>query len=337
MKKKWPKKTFITFIVLDTLAFIGLFLTYGPISYFRNLLVTTAMSTMNHKYLAHIFYSDKTIENVLSKNYIKEADEDTNADDIVFNNDTPLTYESVYEEQILKRDKNDLYKIIPLSGNGYKGNMVVIYDPSRVSLASSKYLGSQGQLLVDIAKENNAKVAINASGFVDKNEVGNGGDPTGVVIQDGKLLWNGHPNNWGGGIAGFNKDNVLVLTRKSASEAIADGMRDGVQFGPFLIVNGKASYISGNGGYGIAPRTVLAQRKDGIVLFIIIDGRQPGYSIGIDMVEMTKILLRYKAHNATNLDGGASSTLAIDGKLYNRPCGYGETGERWLPNAWIVK
>ena len=37
-----------------------------------------------------------------------------------------------------------------------------------------------------------------------------------------------------------------------------------------LIVNGKVAKIHGDGGWGTAPRTVIAQRRDGIVLFLII-------------------------------------------------------------------
>ena len=103
------------------------------------------------------------------------------------------------------------------------------------------------------------------------------------------------------------------------------------------MVNGKAAEIKGNGGWGIAPRTILAQRKDGIVLFIVIDGRQPGYSLGIDMNEAIRILKRYKVHNAVNMDGGASSSLVVNGETYSKPCGYSATGERLVPNGWILK
>ena len=340
--KKRLKKTVITFIVLDVLAVVGLFLTYGPIGYFRNLLVTTAMSTMTHHYLARIFYNDEMIQQVLANNYVQSVEENTNTDDITFDNGEKTTYESVYEEQILKRDPNHPdYKMIDIEGTGYKGFLVAIYDPSKVKLAMTEYLGNTGELLRDIARKHEAQVAINASGFQDFNEVGNGGQPTGVVIKDGKIIWGddvaGGIGGYGGGIAGFNKDHVLVLTRDKPSVAIANGMMDAVQFGPFLIVNGKSSIVKGNGGWGIGPRTVLAQRKDGIVLFLIIDGRQPGYSIGADMGEIIKILKRYKAHNAVNMDGGASTTLVVNNELYNRPCAYGETGERWLPNGWILK
>ena len=51
-------------------------------------------------------------------------------------------------------------------------------------------------------------------------------------------------------------------------------MRDAIQFGPFLIVNGKPSFVKGNGGWGIAPRSAIGQRQDGIVLFLVINGRR---------------------------------------------------------------
>lgn len=335
-KNKWRKWVILS-AILDIFAVIGLFLTYGPIDYFRNLLVTTAMTTKSHHYLARIFYNDDTIEKVLANNYVGEIGENTDTSDIVIGNEDHGHYDSVYEEQILKRDEgNDLYKIIPISGNSYRGYLVAIYDPSRVSLALSDYFGYTGQFLNTIANNNEAHVAMNASGFIDINEVGDGGDPTGSVIKDGKLMT---PDTAGsvGKLIGFNQDHVLMLVNDTPENAIAQGMIDAVDFGPFLIVNGKSADVRGNGGWGIAPRSVIAQRKDGIVLFLVIDGRQPGYSLGADMGDVIQILTRYKAHNAANLDGGATTSLNIEGKIYSRPCAISATGERPLPNAWIVK
>ena len=187
----------------------------------------------------------------------------------------------------------------------------------------------------DMANENDAKVAINASGLYNTSSIAI--RATGTVIKDGKIYSVGGGTGWGGGLIGFNNDNVLVLTRENASVAIENGMRDAVEFGPFLIVNGVASTVVGNGGYGVAPRTAIGQRKDGIVLFLVIDGRNPGYSVGIDMAGMINIFKRYKAHNAANLDGGGSSTLVINGEVVNNPKGYGYEGGRYLINSWIVK
>ena len=119
-------------------------------------------------------------------------------------------------------------------------------------------------------------------------------------------------------------------------QALAKGCRDAIEFGPYLIVNGKSSFITGNGGWGIAPRTAIGQRKDGIVLMLVINGRIPS-SIGADMVDLTEIMENYGAYNAANLDGGSSSELVINQKIVNTPVAAGSYGLRDMPTFWVVK
>lgn len=325
-------------LIIDIMICVFLFFTYGPIDYFRNLLVTTAMTTKSHHYLAKSLYSDETIYKIMDSNYMEEVNENTNLTEINIGNIQENTeYDSIYEEQILKRENDKIYKIIPLTGETYKGYLAVIYDPSRIELVTSKYLGKRGETVQEMAKRENALIAINAGGFADGGGLGNGGTPTGSLIQDSKLVYQGQDTGWGGGIVGFTKENILMLYKGSANEAIEKGIEDAVDFGPFLIVNGKRSIARGNGGYGLSSRTAIGQRQDGIVLFIVIDGRQPGYSLGINMSELTDIFVRYRAYNAVNLDGGASSSLVENGKIISKPCAYSDTGERWIASAWIVK
>ena len=52
-------------IIIDLMICSFLFLTYGPIDYFRNLLVTTAMTTKSHHYIARTLYSDETIYKIM--------------------------------------------------------------------------------------------------------------------------------------------------------------------------------------------------------------------------------------------------------------------------------
>ena len=108
-----------------------------------------------------------------------------------------------------------------------------------------------------------------------------------------------------------------------------------MEFGPFLVVNGKASFVKGNGGWGIAPRTAIGQRADGIVLFLVIDGRTTT-SVGADMDDLATIMVNYGAINAANLDGGSSSALVINNKIENKPVAAGKNGLRPIPTAWIV-
>lgn len=338
-KKKKIKTALKVLIGIDIIVAICFFLTYGPINYFRDFLITTAMTTKSHKYLARTFYSESWINKVLDSNYVSSFNENTDVSKVTVG-DISSNYSSVYEKEILEHKKDDVYKLIEFKYNGYNVYLTAIYDPSRVKVATTRYMGIRGEYLVDMAKNYNAKVAINAGGFIDPGGEGDGGTPLGTVIEDGKIVWDS--GNAVGGIAGFNKDNILVLMNGTADEAIQKGIRDAVQFGPFLIVNGKSAIISGNGGWGINPRTVLAQRKDGIVLFLVVDGNgQNKYNWsgrgGADMKSLIEILERYGAYNAVNMDGGASTTLVVNRKLYNEPCGYSSTGERALPNGWIVK
>lgn len=330
--KKSKLVLIIVLVILDLLGISGYILAYGPWSYLRDLLITTSMTTMSHKYLARTFYSEETINDVLSNNIIIETDQSTDISQITFITNSSGIYDSEYEREILDHGASD-YKIIDLKGTNYRGHLVVLYDASRVKLALSSSYGKTGQYITTIARNNNAVIAMNASGFYDPYLNSDGGLGMGYVIKDGKII-----SSYGGGesgLIGFDKNNVLILTHDDAYTAIQNGMRDAVEFGPFLIVNGQASYIKGNGGWGIAPRSVIAQRKDGIVLFLVIDGRIPGYSVGADLVEVTRILQNYGAYNAANLDGGASTGLAVEGRLYNRPCALSQTGQRGLPDAWI--
>lgn len=336
-KEKDTKKRDNIFMIIlsfcDVIAITVLFLLYGPYSGFRDWLVTTAMGTMNHQYLATTFYNMDRIEEILSHHSTVEPDFDTDTSLITADENE---YIDDYDREILDRNKNDVYKIIEIDEDGYSGYLAAVYDPSKIKVTYSKNLGVTGEYLVDMAKREGAVLAINGGGFVDIEGKSNGGQALGTVISNGKIVSNYGRSHYGGGIVGFTNDNKLYLGRISANEAIAMGIRDAVEFGPFLIVNGKSSFINGNGGYGVHPRTAIAQRKDGIVLFLVIDGRSLK-SKGADMNDLVKILLRYHAYNAANLDGGNSSVMVVNDKIINHPFNWDNREEtRPIASGFVV-
>lgn len=322
---------------LGGLVFIILFLFYGPWSGFRNFWITTAMTTMNHRYLATSLYSEETINEVLKQNSIIEPNGMTNANLIKFKKyGSSASYKNKYDEQILNHDKDALYKVIDIEGKSYNGFLIAIYDPSRISIATTKYLGKRGESILTIAKDNDAIIAMNAGGFYDPDWNSNGALPHGTVIQKGKVVSDYDDAAMGGGFIGFDKKNRLILGKFSKEEAIKKGLRDAIEFGPFLIINGKSAFVKGNGGWGIAPRTAIGQRKDGIALFLVINGRL-ATSIGADMSDLTEIMENYGAINAANLDGGSSTELVINHKIINTPVAGGKDGLRNMSTFWIVK
>ena len=341
MKKNKVKIFLIVFLIMISLGIGGvLTLLYGPYHGFRDWLITTAMTTKSHQYLATSFYSKDVIEKVLDENEVIESGESTDTSLIKFKDydDSIVTYKNKYDKEILTKGNNN-YKLININENGLRGYLVAIYDPSKVKIATAQNMGVTGEMLTSITKRENAMIGMNASGFIDPNYNSNGGLPHGMVIKDGKIVSNEVKAPVGGGMIGFDKNNTLILnSRMSAKEAIQSGIRDAIEFGPYLIVNGQASFIRGNGGWGQAPRSAIAQRKDGIVLFLVMDGRDyTGGVLGADMVDMTEILLRYGAYNAANLDGGTSSGLVINNELINKPVnGSGKQKTRAIPNAWIA-
>lgn len=334
-KKKFHfHKLTIFAVFLDIMAVVGLIIINT--NSFKAFWIPTAMTTMSHKYLAYALYSEKTVNKIMSENYIEINTDEVNLDDVVIGDISKKThFSSKYEKDLYTKDEgNDVYKIIRLDEKKYKGYLTVIYDPADVDLAVPQKLGRAGESVSTLCKKNGGLVGINGGGFEDLDGWGNGSVPYGAIIKNGELIW--QHSGGSGQLIGFTKDHKLLLTGDDPQSAISKGMVNAVEFGPNLIVNGKVSKIHGDGGWGTAPRSVIAQRRDGIVLFLIIEGRLPGYSIGATMNDVIEMLLRYGAYNAANLDGGASSTMSVNGKLYNRPSAGGEYGGRTVSNAWIV-
>lgn len=294
-----------------------LFILYGPNDTFRTWLITTAMTTMNHQYYCKWFYSDEMINEVLSQNYVSEGDESTDTSLIDF--DETTVYANEYEKEILEHDEDDLFKIIEFKVNGCDAYLAAIYDPSKISVGVSKYIGVGGQYVYDMAKQQGAVLAINGGGFYDPNYNSNGANPLGVTIADGKIITDDAYSSNNGGIIGFDWANKLVLMRDAnGKEALVAGVRDAVTMGPFLIVNGKMADIKGNGGWGYAARTAIGQRKDGIVLMLVVDSNE-FRTQGASIKDLAEIMERYGAINAANLDGGTSSAMVLNGALINDP------------------
>ena len=238
-KKKNFKKVLLVLVILAIIGVsTGGFLLYGPYSGFRDWLITTAMTTMTHQYFATWFYDDETIKASLAKNKVEEVNEITNTNTIVINNTVEETvYENEYERAVLEKDpNNDDYKIIEINGKGYSGYLAVIYDPSRIKTVYTKKLGTSGQYLKQMAKDNDALIAINGGGFEDPNFNSNGADPLGITFSGGKLItsktWRGT-----GGLIGFTEDNKLVLGKMTVKQAQEMKVRDGVTVLPSITKN----------------------------------------------------------------------------------------------------
>lgn len=303
---------FIGFVVV-------LFLLYGPYSKFRDWYITTAMTTMNHQYLATWFYSSETINDVLDRNKMIEINSITDPTLVTTTASTGNTaYANEYEKAILERDPSHPdYKIIDIKGDGYSGYLAAVYNPKKIHTLVTSKLNVSGQYIVKMAEDNKATLAINGGFFVDLKEDRTGGSPLGITISKGKTITS-KSYTGEGGLIGFDDNGKLILGKMSVEDAQKMNIQEAVTCGPFLIINGESSKVLGNGGWGTAPRTAIAQRKDGIVLMLVIDGRKVGRA-GASMEDLIEIMQNYGAYNAAALDGGTSSVMVENYKIINDP------------------
>lgn len=320
-RRGYKKERVILFTILVSIYIVGcssfLFILYGPFDNFKTWLITTAMSTMNHQYYCKWFYNSDEINKVLTSNSVGRSESDTDPNLITFEEEEK--YANDYEKAVLQRAEDALYKVITFEVNGCDAYLAVIYDASKIRVGVSKNIGRSGQYIYDMAREQGAVLAINGGGFYDPNYNGNGANPIGVTIADGKIITDEPYDSMNGGIIGFDLENRLVLLRDaSAKDAISYGLRDAVTMGPFLIVNGTMADIKGNGGWGYGARTAIGQRKDGIVLMLVVDSNE-FRTKGASIKDLAEIMQKYGAVNAANLDGGTSSALVINNKLINDP------------------
>ncbi|MEG1294848.1 MAG: phosphodiester glycosidase family protein [Niameybacter sp.] len=309
----------------------------------QDLWVTTAMTTLNHKWLATAFINEEKIEEIMKRNQVDDSGFETSTDLVQIpskqpdghapsNVDTPLIDASTYLDQGYRALEEGIY-LKDVSGSTWKGKLMLIENPARVQLAQTRYQFERGDLVKTMVATHNARAGINAGGFVDgPNYDSNGGTPAGLLIVDNQLVQsNGDMEH---SVIGFNQDSVLVLGKMTKQEALDANLRDAVDFRPFLIVNGEITIKEGTGGWGIAPRTAIGQRPTGEVLFLCIDGRQPGHSIGVDLDVLQNTLLAEGCINAAMLDGGSSTVMYYDNNYVNQPSlGH----ERYINNAWIIQ
>ena len=330
-------KTTILFIFLDICAAICFFIMYGPWNYVRNLYVTTAMQTRSHKYLANVFYTNEEIEEIMNNNYFIGVDEEVNLNHIVINTEEKVKYKDEYEEELLTRDPgNDLYKVINVKVGNAKGYLIAIYDPTKVKLLRTKRfnVGTIGERVIDMCKRYKGSVCINGGWFA--NGLDNGSDvPLGYVIDDGEILWpkkNDYSSTKGNIIGITNDGKLTLMSNATGPEAINAGVKYGIEFGPFLIVNGKSAKIVGM-PYGVANKCIIAQRQDGVMMFLVTEGES--YIDGASLKDVVEVLEKYGAYNAANLDGGQSTSLVINNKLHNTPNHLAKKqGGRYVVTGW---
>ncbi|WP_251444072.1 phosphodiester glycosidase family protein [Veillonella intestinalis] len=309
--KGWVK--FILVMFIFTMLTSPIVVLFGPFDNLKRTVVGAIMRSRHPHYITWLFNQDEinmilgTVSTVRSQDLFKfKAREDTTL------------------------------KMRKIESTRYVGYVLEIPDPRRVKVATARNIQEKGETVSNIAKDNDAVAAINAGGFHDPNGTGTGRLPYGFIMQEGDyVIGKDVGPDEAVDFVGFTKDGNLIAGTYNKTELAEMKAAEGITFGPPLIVDGKKMITDGDGGWGIGPRTAIGQKKDGTVIFVVIDGRQPGYSTGATLRDVQDVLFEEGCYIAANLDGGSSTTLYYNGKVVNKPADL--LGERMIPTAFVVK
>lgn len=164
------------------------------------------------------------------------------------------------------------------------------------------------------------------------------GVPEEMVIKDGKILKDNFLHNRG--FIGLLRDGKVIIGDSLLYEKKKKKLKEALGGYNILIKKGKVvPQLKNSFSLTRHPRTAAGIINKHEVVFVVVDGRQPGYSNGMPLDELAHLMKLLGARIAINLDGGGSSTfIAADpqtGKWINRNKPSGKQ-ERAVANGWIV-
>ena len=322
-------------VIIITLVLTIFLICHGPSDSARNLFVTTILETGQLKFLASVFLSDSEISEIVSQNSLATMKEEVDTGLITVDENT----------------EKELIEIHKVSGNNFEGTMMIVNDPSKISLATTYPWSEYGKELDKLVAENNAIAGINGGLYY--SDANKGGRPLGVTVSNGEIQ-DMSLGATGLHLIGFDEDNILRIidisnmNRNEIKELITtEKIRDAVSFQEEasdsnnhfvkLIINGEKRELNGMGS-GANPRTAIGQREDGSVLLLVTDGRGKNGHLGATAADLIEIMSEYGAINAANIDGGSSSTMYYNGKYLMDSVTFYYSNSSWrLPTAFIVK
>lgn len=195
----------------------------------------------------------------------------------------------------------------------------------KTALAQNTYGNNVTAKTSVTAANNNAILAINGDFY--------GANTTGYVIRNGVVYRNTVREDASNGDLAIYKDGSFGIVYEndvSAEDLVKNGVVNLLAFGSTLVNNGKIT-VSSNSEVGQSmasnPRTAIGIIDKTHYVIVVSDGRT-SESQGLSLYQLAQVMKSYGVKTAYNLDGGGSSTLYFNGKVFNKPTTNGTISER---------
>ena len=165
--------------------------------------------------------------------------------------------------------------------------------------------------MIDAAVQNGRRVvaAVNADFF----DMFGDGHPSGLCVKDGRVVANADSAR---AFIGILRDGTPVITSLGEQPEILPSLRQAAAGLQRILRGGEVCEWGSLEPFAYVrhPRTAAGLRADGTILLLEVDGRIPAYSNGASLVDLARLLQRFGAADAVNLDGGGSSVVYTKGE-----------------------
>ena len=310
----------------------------------QQMFVTTILETGQMKFLASWFLSPEEIQEIVDQNSMQALDAQVDSSLIHVGGSGQVDAGGSGQEE-------EAIEVVEVAGATYTGTMMIVKDPSRVSLATIYPWRDVGVTLDQLVKDSGAIGGINGGLYNSTNNTG--GRPLGVIVSHGEIQFNKPQQYPGLVLVGFTEDHLLQIididgmTAAQVEELVREEkIRDAVTFQEEasdtnnhfvqLIINNEARDMKGQGS-GLNPRTAIGQRADGAVLLFVTDGRGKSGHLGASSGDLIAVMQQFGAVNAANLDGGSSSCMYYDGEYLMPSVTFYYANSSWkLPAGFVV-
>ncbi|MBR0094885.1 MAG: phosphodiester glycosidase family protein [Synergistaceae bacterium] len=235
------------------------------------------------------------------------------------------SYHDVRKLMSIAKSRGLTFRILPSMSNTNtqivpKFWVTLVIDPShwRIYPLISKNSTKDLLKLSELSRQYGARASINA-GFFAVTSPGRG-YPIGALKINGKSISEPHD---GRGCLAWNDDDEAIFQVASEEVEEWDDMTNIIQAGPLLLDEGVASSVPEDFQSSLTsvrhPRSAVGLNTGGEWVFVLVDGRNGMHASGATISELTNILRAQGIVYALNLDGGGSSEIIINGKVYNSP------------------